>query len=199
MASDHLQFHGHVIFPPFDVIIVQENSTKRELHHVENTQKILNKEEILDLLTVLPSEKIVTVLFLVVTRKCFRKKTPHNNVLQDHVQDLQLHQQDLWIFHNEIPLKLLTTNWETFQNQHTNLKSICKKIKWHMHYIQPADFTICILIRKTKLIQTYHQDLESCSYWIAVPPILYLLFQLFWCLLKVSTVLIFIKLIPKKR
>ena len=42
LVLDHFQFHDHVIILALDIVIKVQNSTGAELHHVQDTMKIIN-------------------------------------------------------------------------------------------------------------------------------------------------------------
>ena len=60
---NHLQLHGHVMSLVLDIVIVSNNLTTVDFHHVENSRTLRNNEEIVYVFIILPPEIKVTLLF----------------------------------------------------------------------------------------------------------------------------------------
>ena len=86
LILDHFQFHDHLIFLVFDVLIGLESSVLIELHHFEDTMNFLDKKNIQDLLVILLPNVIVFVLFLDLTLE-FDINSEIINLLVDLHQD----------------------------------------------------------------------------------------------------------------
>ena len=118
-----------------DFVIIREISTITELHHVQGSLKFINNEEFLDLTIFVLLDLFVTVFFLDLSLEvdiilefiafCI-------DLHQDHVQELQMHLEDLSILFNLIRVTVITRTLKSFQSQKTNLKLKCPPLKWQM-------------------------------------------------------------------
>ena len=118
-----LQLYVYVIIHASDFVIARAKTFQSKLRHGQDT-KNFSMETILDLLTVLLSEVIVTILFLdpvLEMNSISETSILYIDIREDHVQDLILHHKDLFLVFIEIPLKSLTYKMKTFQSQTTNL------------------------------------------------------------------------------
>ena len=121
---DQLEIHiDQLITLVLDIVIAAENVILIELHHDQDTLNFKINEEILDLLTTLPSEIIAIVLFPHLTPET--DSTLESIILsinfhQYRVLDLRLHLENLFIIQNQISLKIMTTTLETFPSRKKN-------------------------------------------------------------------------------
>ena len=115
---DHLEIHiDQLITLVLHIVIAAENVILIELHHEQDTLNFIINEEILDLLTTLPSEIIAFVLFPHLTPETdttLEFIILFVNFHQYHVLDLSLHLENVFIIQNQIFLKIMTTTLETF-------------------------------------------------------------------------------------
>ena len=101
LVRDHLQFH---VFERktlvLNIVIVEENSSLTELHHVQHTLTFTNNEETLGLFIIFLPETTIKVLSLdlnLITDKISEIKLLCIDLHQAHIQDLHLHLEDLLI------------------------------------------------------------------------------------------------------
>ena len=103
-----------------------------DLHHAQDTLKLLDNEEFLDLLNYPLTRIIVIHPFSnpsIEIDSLLETVIFHIGHQRDHAQELPLHLEDLLKNYKQIPLKTMTIRLRNFQNQKTNLQPRCIPLK----------------------------------------------------------------------